>query len=283
MIDTLQQPIIPPQIRVSLDLETIEGTPDELKKEFDLEFKKAQESLNIMKIDAEQAQEELDAYQKNTAKPLKKDMAKWEKIIDKAESAQEALNERQAEWMNKAACKNSAQIICASFIADREAYAFTLLPLSDSDKLTLFNSGIQVSTSSDETTMLTALNRWLDSLPIAIIGAHNGYHFDYPKVMGRCARLDVPKAAAFQPTSDVRRVDTMYEYCRHYLMGEERYCSLEKMCLNLGLNGKPGKGSEVTELYDKKQYVTILQYCTVDALLVDQAMDKMEIYAQSSF
>ena len=147
MIDTTLQPIAPPPIRVAFDLETIEGTPDELKKEFDLEFKKSQDALTLLKIDAEQAQEELDAYQKNTTKPLKKEMSRWEKIIEKAESAQETLNERQSEWMKKAACKNSAQIICASFIAERKAYAFTWLPLSDADKLTLFNSGIQVSVS----------------------------------------------------------------------------------------------------------------------------------------
>jgi hypothetical protein len=127
------------------------------------------------------------------------------------------------------------------------------------------------------------MNPWLDSLPIAIIGAHSGYRFDYPKIAGRCARLGVPKATAFQTTSDIRRIDTMYEYCRHYLMGEERYCSLEKMCLNLGLDGKPGTGSEVAELYEKKEHVTIIQYCTVDALRVDQAMDKMEIYAPPAF
>ena len=267
-----------PGKRISFDIETLRGEESELQAEMSLAFEKSEDELQELFEQAIQAETLIDEYLQKTAKPLKKDTAEWEKIVEKADKAEKSLAEKKVEWLEKAALKNSARVLCACFVEGKRVKAFTWMPGTEGDRQTLLSANIDLYASESEEAMLKSIVDYLDMTePIAMLAGHNSYGFDLPKLRQRMARYGIDKPYCLYPGTDTKSLDTMHEYCKYYAMGRDIFASLREVANTFQLDSsKVGSGSEVEQLYNAGEYVTIIAYCAFDAILVSQIVERME-------
>jgi hypothetical protein len=239
--------------RVYFDLETVKGEESEFQAEFAREFNG--KGIEILAIEDEKKRE--------------KEMEKFE--------------ERKAEWIQRAALKNSAQIVCAVYAVETEdgtlslpLKAFTWMPLSPEGVQKLAGAGIDCVASPDEKAMLAVANMWLDTMPISLLSGQNIFGFDLRKWRHRCGRWQVKRADVFSPHTETRLFDTQYEFGKYFAMNSDMYAKLPEIAGSFGIEHmKLGDGSRVGELYVQKQYETIIAYCAGDVLLTREVALRM--------
>jgi len=269
---------------VFLDIETIEGEPDELKAEFERKFLEYDDELAALETSAMDAQDRISAYQmtceETEKKPLKKDTDSDEKVILKWQKRLAEIEGRKAEWMDKAACKDSAQIIVVSLYHDGETHAFTWMSVEQEGVDVLANTAAKIQTHvfSDEAEMLKGLSRYLDSIEIIThLTGHNLKGFDLRHLRTRCAVHNVQKPQCWRGKTHTYIYDTMFEFGRNYCHSGEMYKSLEHVCETFRLDtSKLGKGSEVAGMYEAEEYVAIIGYCCMDSIILEKVFNRME-------
>jgi hypothetical protein len=262
---------------VFLDIETYRGDDAQLEQEMAIEFQKEEAETQETEEAATLAQEDIDAYhercKETNKKPLKKDVAEWEKIITDAKKARNRLIEKHNTFREKAALKDSAQIISVAIVANGKRMVFCQMPLSNRDIEELYDLDILTSSPNNEHGMLLEVASYLDSLePISRVFTWAGWGFDIPKLRLRMGHHRVTKPECLKHGSETQFIDLMWEFSRRYSSTKSQgFCSLRHGCAMLGLDtSKLGDGSEVADLYESGQYVTLLAYNVLDSVVLQE-------------
>ncbi len=270
-----------PSFRVFVDCETIAGTPEAMETEIEIDFRELEKNQKELDAAADDAEDRLAAYMAQVEKPLVKDMKAWKDAIKKAAKHQDDLDVKRVTWFDKAGLKGSAQIVCICTYTQGQLYAFTWMPLSEAGMKTLITpvgdfQGFRLAVYESEEKMLAGCAAWHDEQSISSYVGQNIFGFDLPKFRLRCGVHNVLKPYAWEPRTDIHILDTQREFGKYYSPRRDMFTSLGDICSAFQLDhSKVGDGAEVQAMYDRKEYVQIIQYCGTDCVVMEPIADRM--------
>lgn len=238
---------------VFLDIETYSGPPDLLQKEIEWVFRNERQEVEGLKAE---------------------DSAKYQKALEK-------LQGKIKEFQEKAALKDSAQILSEAIVCQNERHSCHFMPLSAAEEGELQSLKIFSHRAEDEPEMLKQVMALLDAYEpikhlVTFAGSQPRGGFDLPKLRGRAAFYGLEKAQCLRRGTQTIAVDLMYEWCKYHSTAGSDYAKLGRVCDMCGLDSsKIGDGAEVASLYEAGEYVTLLSYNMVDAVILQSLYPRL--------
>ncbi len=224
---------------VTIDIETLNLSDDELELEF-----------NLVKPNA------------NIKDPQKKE---------------KNINDKKRKIREKSALQDHAKLGCIGCKAGQTVYCFTSFGKMDKKEIeALEHAGILVQQHEAEKDMLQAFNGWIDSETNeeTEVVTFNGYGFDLPKIRLASARNSVQIPEVLLPGQPGK--DLMFYYSKYFSTGKSPFVSLSEVCIRLGIcKGKIGSGKLFPRMIEDCEYIEAIIYNALDCILTDKVYRRL--------